>query len=192
MEDAKNALKVSKRLEEWEDWLKAFLLLNDTNPLPEYELIPHAAIILNDLYWRVVNEYIKPTVKLDNNESLIHFYKIISASEITVMYVLPLKFKNNIKSEKKIKRVNAEFAFFVSLNILFNWEIEGLPKLDDKKLAKILNYKETISKNDSYPKTFTEEHITWLETLNTAAPPPILLNSQTWRMVYLATHFLKK
>lgn len=186
--------KKQERLNEWKGWIKEFLELNEANPAPPYINIPKAAEILNDFYWRLANNYLKPLLKYsverDEVEHNLHYYKIISSSEITVMAVLPFKFKKGGDEEAR-KLLNAEFAWFVAISILLNWKIDGKEVISYDQLEKVIFTQEKIDvdakgKAKNYPLNFQDEHISWLKSLNVAISLPILSNSQTWRMVYLA------
>ena len=83
-----------KRLREWQDWLTNFeQYYRQTKKKIPFKYIENAAWILNDLYWRIAEQYLRPVLQTkneDEEEHRIHFYKIISASEVTIMMVLPI------------------------------------------------------------------------------------------------------
>ena len=55
-----------KRLKEWENWLFNFDQANrKKNGKPVYTYIPNAAWLLNDLYWRLAEQYLRPILKTD-------------------------------------------------------------------------------------------------------------------------------
>ena len=187
--------KKQKRLKEWNDWVKTFKKLNKANPAPEYSEIPHAAELLNDYYWRLALSFLKPLIddSSDDEEHFLHYYKIISASELTVMAVLPFSFvdkKNN--TPESLREINAEFAWFIAISIMVNWKIGSKHVVEYSNLEKVILYKELIDIDKKkgevyYPWNFRDEHIAWLKSINVAVSLPILSNSQTWRMVYQAT-----
>lgn len=179
--------KKAARLTEWTVWLKDFMDIN-SDVVP----IPNAAELLNDYYWRLALFYLKPLLEYseEEKEHNLHYYKIISASELTIMAVMPFKLKAAGTEESK-KQANAEYAWFVATSILINWQIADNYIIDTEKLDQIVYEKEVIDVIDSetkyYPLNFMDEHIEWLKDLNTAGPLPILSNSQTWRVLFLAS-----
>jgi len=180
------AKKKVARLEEWKIWLSEFIEIK-----PGAEPITHAAELLNDYYWKLAIYYLKPLLDYtDSVEHNLHYYKIISASEITVMAVVPLKLADSDDKEKR-QQLNAEFACFIASAIMGNWKIKGTKVINDDKLVSVLQTKELIDKVENefkyYPLSLMDEHIEWLKDLNTAAALPILSNSHTWRAIYLAS-----
>lgn len=179
--------KKAKRLEEWKIWIREFLGTNS-----DLTLIPNAAELLNIYYWRLVQHFLKPLLKDlgDEEDHNLHYYKIISASELTIMSVMPFKIKG-VGSDEHTKQANADFAWFVATSIMVNWKIDGVALIDTGKLDDVVFYTELIDNNGDgekfYPLNFMDEHIEWLKDLNTAGPLPVLSNSQTWRMVFLAS-----
>lgn len=201
MDSKSLAKKKSERLKEWNKWIADFLSLNNLNPTSDFDTISHAGQLLNDYYWRLAVEDLKPLLdSTDEKEHNLHYYKIISASELTVMAVLPFKYKIEKKGESR-KTLNAEFAFYVATSIMINWKIENNYVVDVDSLDTIFSKKELIDviiddknkkKKKLYTLNFRDEHIKWLADLKISASFSILSNSQTWRMVYIATNFIKK
>lgn len=186
MDGTSFAKKRADRLDDWKTWIAEFIGVN-----PDMVPITHAAELLNDYYWRLVVYYLKPLLDYtDEAEHNLHYYKIISASEITVMAVMPLKLGSTDDQEAR-KQLNAEFACFVAFCIIGNWKIDGKEYVDENKLITTLDFKELIDVVDSkpkfYPLSLMNEHIEWLKDLNTASALPILSNSQTWRAIFLAS-----
>lgn len=184
--------KKQARLTEWQGWIDSFLSLNQDNPAPEYSPIANAAALLNDYYWRLTLNFLKPLLTNEEGEPAhnLHFYKIISASELTVMAVNPFKFESSVENEIR-KQLNAEFAWFVGISILLNWKIAGKEIIDYAPLEKIFLKRELIDissdgESHYYALNFRDEHIEWLKDINTASPLPLLSNSQTWRLFYIA------
>jgi len=180
--------KKEARLKEWRTWITTYLETNDDSPLPEYTTIEYAAELLNDYYWRLVKQFIRPLLQegISPEEHNIHYYKIISASELTVMAVLPLIFKESNTQENRAL-INAEFAFFVATTIMLNWTIKGNEIVSINELEQVALNKELIDISTDnepihYPYNFRDEHIDWLKELNTSGPLPIISNSQTWRL----------
>lgn len=177
-------------------WINEFLEIASEKPEGIYIAIPNAASLLNDYYWRLIIDFLRPLLVYSEGEKEhnLHYYKIISASELTVMAVMPLKFKENNSREAR-KKLNAEFAFFVATSIILNWKINNKTTVTYSSFQKVINNKELIDyEDDGKPRFFAvdfeDEHIDWLKDLNTAAPLPILSNSQTWRLCFLATRAL--
>ena len=178
--------KKAERLLAWKQWIGEFIETNeDATP------IPNAAELLNDYYWRLVEYFLKPMLKDvdEGNDHNIHYYKIISASELTVMAVVPFKLRSD-KSDENRKHLNAEFAWLVATSIFINWKIDGRMLINIEKLDAAVFSTELILKNGGeekfYPLNIMEEHIEWLKDLNTAGPLPVLGNSQTWRALFYA------
>jgi hypothetical protein len=179
-------LQKAKRLKEWKDWIAAFVV--------DYSYgkpVAHAAELLNDYYWRLLDAYLKPMLHYtDDKEHYLHYYKIISASELTVMSVVPFKYAGNDDPETR-KQLNAEFACYIAYAIIGNWKIDGKIHVDYDKLEKILNDTEVIDQvndeNKFYPQSLMDEHIEWLKDLNTAGNLPVLSNAQTWRAIFLGS-----
>lgn len=173
----------SKRLEEWKEWLSIFQKANNKRTL---SLIPNAAWLLNDLYWRIADLYLRPVLSTSpesQEEHRIHPYKIISASEITIMMVLPFEISGKEEEQKKL---NALFAWFVATQIIDSWETGNTIKVSAEHINIIASYKENIDSSDKYPESFAAEHIKWLTFLNVAIEKPLIINSQCWRLFYIA------
>jgi len=188
--------KEAKRLEEWREWIGKFIMVSNEGGKQECASIEYAPELTNIYYWRLVNDFLKPMLKftLGKEEHNLHFYKIISASEIAIMAVLPLKYKDGA-SDKERRKLNALFAWFVSTSIMLSWKIDSREVCDEATLTKVVENHELIDiiggKEKKYAYNFMEEHIEWLSDLNVAGNLPILINSQTWRMVFIATKALK-
>lgn len=186
MEGNSFAEKKAARLEDWKTWIDEFVTTN-SGIVP----IPNAAELLNDYYWKLAIYYLKPLLDYsDEEEHNLHYYKIISASEITVMAVFALKLENSTDIKER-KQLNAEFACFVALSIIGNWQIDGRNIVNEEKLTATLDTRELIDRVNNedkyYPQSLMDEHIEWLKDLNTAAALPILSNSQMWRAIFLAS-----
>ena len=175
--------KKNKRLHEWQAWMAEFQTLG----IP-IEPIPYAAELLNDYYWRLMIDYIQPL--MGGEERNLHYYKLISTCELTIMSVLPYRLSEQA-DDAKLRFHNAEFAWFVGTCIFVNWRVDGKPVIDTDKLEEIVFHQETIDRDGEdqpiiYPMAFIDEHIEYLQSLNLAGPLPIIGNSLTWRMLYLA------
>lgn len=200
MDSKSLANKKRERLKEWKKWISDFLSINNLNPTSEFITIPHAAELLNDYYWRLAVEDLKPLLdSSDEREHNLHYYKIISASELTAMAVLPFIYKV-VKKDGNRKTLNAEFAFYVASSIMVNWKIDNNYVIDVDSLDSIFSKQELIDviiddnkkkKKKYYTLNFRDEHIRWLTDLKITASFSILSNSQTWRMVYIAANLIK-
>jgi hypothetical protein len=186
--------KKEERLKEWRGWLSEFKKVQNVFSQKDVILIPHAAIVLNDYYWRLADYFLRPLLHYDyKKEHYLHYYKIISASELTTMAVMPFTVKGNddIADNKKL---NANFAMFVASTIMLNWKINGKEIIDLTSVNEIFSYKEIIDvvkkKELHYFLSFKDEHLDWLAGVNTAGPLPVLSNSQTWRLCFLAAKAL--
>lgn len=169
----------------WKKWLSEF----KKEGVEDFTYIPQAAWLLNDMYWALVRQYIRELVALPvpgQAEHRIHHYKIISASEITVMMVMPIICTKGDKMKER--HLNATLAFFIATEIITNWKTAG-PKIGQAHANKISTYQESIFLKDStkkYGMTFSREHVEWLAVLNPTIEKPILSNAQTWRMFFIA------
>lgn len=176
-----------KRLKEWENWLRNFRSQYTTNgSRVKFSYIPNAAWLLNDLYWRLAEQYLRPVLRTEQEkkeEHLIHPYKIISASEIAIMMAEPINVKGDPEAEKKIA---AGLAWFVATQIIEGWETGSTIKVTAAQITGIAGYKEHIEDSRRYPESFAAEHIQWLTMLNVTVEKPLLLNAQCWRLFYLS------
>jgi len=177
-----------KRLKEWDKWLENFYsAVLKKDEVKDFKYIPNASWLLNDLYWRLTEQYIRPILKKYGNkeheERVIHPYKIASASEITVMMVEPIQITNNPDIEKKY---NALFAWFVAIQIIEGWDTGNPVKIKAIHINAIANSQEHTTRTQFYPETLSIEHIKWLINLNLAIEKPFFLNAQFWRLFYLS------
>ncbi len=175
-----------KRLGEWQTWLKNFKAQSRDSTKIRFTYIPNAAWLLNDLYWRLAEQYLRPILKTPDEtqeEHTIHPYKIISASEIAVMMTEPINVKGNPDTEKKL---TASLAWFVATQIIEGWDTGSPVKVTADHITAVAKYKEHIDTDKRYPESFAAEHIQWLTMLNVAVDKPLLINAQSWRLFYLA------
>lgn len=175
-----------RRLELWEMWLVNFRKEQGR----KIKYIPNAAWLLNDLYWRLVEQYLRPVLENDPKiyeKHRIHQYKIISASEITVMMVEPIEV-DKIKS----KQYNAALAWFIATSIIESWDTGDSTPITVESINLISRHLEHIDKVSRYPESFAAEHMKWLSQLNVAVEKPLLLNAQCWRLFYLTCLAVEK
>lgn len=180
----------AERLREWKGWVAEFISAQNLYSKSEVKSIPHAAILLNDYYWRVAMAFLRPLLKSDNRkEHNLHYYKIISASELTAMAVMPFYLVGD-KTKNENKKLNANFAMFVATTIMLNWKVDRKKTIDVNSLDQVFSHREIIDvikrKEHPYFLSFKEEHLDWLAGVNTLGPLPVLSNSQTWRLCFFA------
>ncbi len=158
--------------------------------------IDNAAAILNDVYWNLVENYVRPLI--NNKEELanldpeliqganINQFKIISASELTIMIVRPFMINDSSdEADQEEKLLNAYFAWFVANIILKAWCDAEEQAIPEECFEKLCSYKEVV-KDVSSDKilNFPEEHIYWLSLIEPRVNIPIMSNAQTWRLFY--------
>jgi hypothetical protein len=180
--DKKN--KIAKRLAEFNYWIKTYKKqVHSIGKGVEISFIDNAAQILNDVYWSLVENYVRPMVNAKeetngNGESNISRFKIISTMELTIMKVFPIKSTD----EESERRLNALFAYYTGITILRSYE----PSLKDETFRYIDSYKESFDNIEpNLILSIREEHIRWLAYLDTRATMPIISNAQTWRLFNL-------
>lgn len=176
-------LSQRKRLKEWDGWLSTFQKLNlDEKGIPKFKYIPNAAWLLNNMYWRLIEQYVRPMLEdANNDEHFIHPYKIISASEIAIMLVEPIELPSQPDKERKY---NALLAWNIATQIIEGWDTGSSIKIKPEHIKKAAEFKEHITKRRFYPETFAYEHIKWLIGLNASMEKPLMINAQCWRMFY--------
>lgn len=163
-----------KRLHEYDLWLDKFIGLYQSEKKATINKIDNADHILNSWYWRFL-ESIKTYIKEKEEQKKIQHFKIISATEMAIVFNQPITHEDQIERRK----LNAQFAWFVSVNILETWN-----GIDPDKWESFLLI-ENIQK-------FKYDHLTWLELLDPEFEFPVFANSQTWRLFYYyADQFLK-
>ena len=146
--------KIDIRKLEFQEWLDKFCEMYDLG-FPGQTLTYDKVNIeyINKTYWSIVN--IVKTVKSDSNSNL-NVHKIIAGVQLSILYHQPLElniFVKNIAHIKGEARINAEFSYFVAINILDNFEPEN--SFLTNKLLLDANFKKR-----------QEENILWLENFN--------------------------
>lgn len=182
--------KQAKRLKEFSAWIDQFTESSKTEG-QDLVFIENAAEILNDIYWVLIEDYIRPLVK-DGDDELnadgennVSRFKIISTTELTIIQVQPIK-EDDEKAERSL---NALFAYWVALNILKSFT----PNIKEETIDFIDNYKEEIEGIDkALLQSIQEDHLTWLELVDPVLSIPIISNAQTWRLYNLAIETLQK
>jgi hypothetical protein len=156
------------RLEAIKIYLKSFKEQTDES----IEYIDEAADLITKVYFRWVNEVIRPSI---HKEKLIQIFKVCATTELSVLTVEPIKGDD----EEKTKFLNCSLAFFMAVNMLLDWSNE---QTTDKPLNKEKCW-ELIEK-DSDIDNFVTEHTNWLMLVNPQFFNPIFYNSQLWRLFY--------
>lgn len=178
-----------KRYNEISFWLNSYFgTIQDTENSAiiagEIRLIDDAAYFVNDLYWKIANQYLRPLLATnpeEDEEHRIHQYKIVSATELAIMSVLPVEYNLDEEVEKML---NADFAFFASIQLLQNWET-GDNQLHTDAILNVSSFQEIAFSEEKYPMSFRQEHMLWLSKLNVAIELPLIANAQIWRLFYL-------
>lgn len=132
----------------------------------KFTYIDDAAQLITELYFRYVDEYIKPM--LENNKSLIQVYKIAANTELSILRISPIQYED----EKIEKDLNSYLAFNIALSIIVDWF-----NLDRSKLIE-------IKESNKELQEFIAEHIIWLIHLDPKFYYPVFSNSQVWRLFY--------
>ena len=131
-------------------------------------------LYLNYFYWRLIEEFVRPNLKLLPEGSIkVNHYKIAAATEYIVMKYLP--FEDDIGNP--ITTLNADFAFHIALQILFSWNI-------NKDKIEVSVIRDLIINNEPTEK-FITEHKTWLNCGHVTASQYIIFsNMQTMRLFH--------
>lgn len=185
MAQSEKEKKKAKRLREFKYWIKTYTQkATALNKGIIISFIPNAAEILNDVYWALVENYVRPLVddRMEtegNGESNISRFKIISTTELTIMKVSPVLGK----TEEQERLLNALFAHYVAITILRAYD----PSLQDSSFKFIDTYKEKFEDiHLDLILSIKDEHIQWLAYLDTRSEMPIISNAQTWRLFNLS------
>jgi len=157
--------KKKKRLAEIQNALDAF----KENQNGEIEFIDNAAKKLNNWYWKFIDENVK--VHFENSKnSRINIFKICSSLELAIIYVQPIKVKNDIRRGK-----NSEFAFLTAFRFLTHW-FNFKEASDLEELASFIEV--------PHIKQFIANHKLWLSKLEPQFNYPTFSNSHTWTLFY--------
>ena len=80
-----------KREGDIEEWILKFSFIHREHFGHAPKFIDNAVSLLNKDYWIIIDEYIRPFLdKSEGNEHRINFFNIISCTELTIMYRLPV------------------------------------------------------------------------------------------------------
>ena len=123
--------------------------------------------LINNFYWRIVEEYIRP--KMKHPEGRIDFHKIIAATEYSIVALNLLRYedfetKNLIgKVDEETSELNADFAMHVALRMF-----ERLFRISSRPI--------------SHRGNFIREHKTWLmnQQPDNISAFPLFLLAQLW------------
>lgn len=195
--------KYEKRESNFAAWIEAFKSYRKTKSGEEILSIEQSEKILNIIYWDFAEKYTRPAVKgvddsTDKDDELINRFKIISTIQISIVSVLPVYFKSVDLLElvedfddevyKKYRILNAEFAFFVGIQVLNSW-FSHL-KLDIHLIDKcvdLLDYKDEIIKDSvkNYGEipTIYSDYINYLTYFERSSSYPTFPISFFWRML---------
>ena len=174
----------AKRLTEIKTWLASFERVNND---VKCEYIEDAAVKINEYYWLTVARNIKPKMRRGLQKGHhIDRHKIISATEMTIMEILPAKINSIVPgratlshgaSQNICRKTNAYLALHIGQSILFQWLKKSDESLDFEKIK---------------DEPFEKEHLVLLANASNEGFP-IFSNASTWYMYenYLrAKHFL--
>ncbi len=182
-----------KRKKEFKFWLDTYYDSIDQN---KFSVINDADTILNETYWFIAETFVRPRIQdlsIDDEQRNINRFKIISATEFSVISVLPFIEKSSTESDEssdffdeneEVRTINAKFAWFIAISIMNSWHIDNSKQSNQNHYSKdniktIANYKDI---NNEKGLTIQEEHINWLTYFNRSGSFPIFSNSQFWRM----------
>lgn len=173
------SFKFLRREKNYSDWVENFIkLASAKGKFPHNAHIRKNAsnleigIALNLNYWNVLEGFVRANLlKEDGKDVIINHYKIAATSEHIIMAYKPFVDASN----NPLNSLNAEFAFYVTLQILFNWNIET-EEIDITKVITLPDKKET--------KEFIQEHLSWLEHHAAGQRIIILSNMQTIRFLH--------
>lgn len=151
-----------KRLGEILSWLDYFKEQTETMGRGTVMYRKNAQQQMNDLYWKLVEERVRPYIEPPDPLNirtlpLIHHSKIIAVMEFVVMSYLPVL---HVNKNERIK-LNAILALFIAKQIIFSWNRKHIRKQCP----------------DLFP--FEQEHLTWLR-LKKISQFPIFSNASTW------------
>jgi hypothetical protein len=156
--------------------------------------------IINEYYWDIVENNLKPLLEIiigestEQSEKRSDFYKILSATEFAIMSCKPFFLTNEDGTELNYNgeqtyineevKLNSNFAVHCALNLLLNWH-GYKPYVSKDIIQNIFVYKEKIPERaDSM--TIIDEHKTILEYANLTIGMTILTNATWWRMFCFA------
>ncbi len=180
MSDMVGESKFIARYENFREWLSSFMETVQKNGIFAKQIrlknkmtTEEMAMYLNYAYWDKVTDFVKPHLKDTKSKKVrINHYKIAATLEYIIMWFTPFVDEHNDPADE----LNCDFAFHLSLQILFAWNLEK-DKIDLEKLRKFM-------KNDGPTREFIEEHKIWLRYHCENNPYLIFSNMQTMRLFH--------
>jgi hypothetical protein len=156
----------AKREKEFKTWFGYFeQMLSNTNPdkAKTIRWEPNPATFINNLYWEVLFDNVKPRLIAKPGGTRADRHKIVSLIEILISWHQPII----LSDEQQRRKINAELGYFCALNIIGDWKRHNFTKLH-------------IS------ESFSREHLVLLESLPDGSERlPIFSNAATWYLAEL-------
>lgn len=144
--------KISKKEEDFSFWFNAFKETYLINYGIELFYLENAVSDVNSYYWELISEKVRP---YSRSPFTIDRHKMMSTTEMAVMFVLPIRHKDQYTKLK----LNASLAMFCAKQILLTF-------LDGRI-------------NVTGPESFNREHHAWLQVVSREGYP-IFSNAATW------------
>jgi hypothetical protein len=171
------------------------------------DIFEDAAIFINDYYWKLVNEFIRPIIDSDSKtQDRIDIYKILSCTEYAVISQKPFILTKVIKGEKTLldynddgnknyrfveNLINGTFAFECALNFIKGWDGDYKRIFNDDKLtSNLFNYIEDIDER-LHSMTLADEHV-YILSFSDVSNYPVFSNSTWWRSICLNLFLLSE
>jgi hypothetical protein len=172
---------------ELDTWLFRFKAAKDTRPGISIQYVDDAADLLNEWYWKRLENDVLPYLEPENGDILIpNRYKVASCTELCVMDLLPIQ-GADISTRLTL---NAELAHNMALNIMLSWD------LDDASALNLPNAPNAIYFQDAYKdqradilerreiQEFIREHITFLAKSEPQFSFPVFSNADTLKLFH--------
>jgi hypothetical protein len=173
-------LAFKKRHSECKQWIEDFISATsaygiyptNTRLINGYD-IDKASFTLTFLYFSMVEQFVR--LHLISGDVINH-YKIASTTEFIIMKFPPFELSNGTVNDEMLK-LNADFAFFVAIQIIIDWNINKT----DFSISLVKNLIET----DENTREFIAEHKAWLQNnLPITYQSVIFSNMQTMRLLH--------
>lgn len=165
----------AKRQEEFKGWFDSFTILVrllqsqgklhvSHNKTGNFTFANNAIDVVNQLYWRWMDAYVRPMVGASNGdpETNIDRYKICSLIELTIITLQPIESNDSDLA----KDLNARLAYHCATTLISSWgQVDDIFKHISPKVA--------------------ENHLTWLRSYDPEnKEPPIFSNAVTWQLIH--------
>ncbi|UPT67939.1 MAG: hypothetical protein M0D57_04560 [Sphingobacteriales bacterium JAD_PAG50586_3] len=179
--------------------------LNAKRDKIEAAMLQNGEKLFISYYENIRENHLKKVIATKSGEmDRIDIYKILSATEYTIMYIKPILLRRNKEyiihdNDPALSRIenvlNARFAFKFAIKLLTSWngQEEKRPSYvdifsNDVATNEIFNYKEAARvKNNLDVMSIAEEHIAVIAMSKINLAAPIFTNATWWRMLcYLA------